>query len=48
VTVVAQDGRVPSRGARVRVKGRVNDIATLGGQAIGVHIQQTDLDFKRR
>ena len=48
VTVVAQDGRVPSRGAHVRVKGRVNDIATLGGQAVGLHIQQTDIDFKRR
>ena len=48
VTVVSQNGRVPNRGAHVRVKGRVNDIATLGGQAIGLHIQQTDLDFKRR
>jgi len=47
VTVVAQDGRVPTRGARVRVKGRVNDIATFGGQSLGLHIQQTDLDFRR-
>ena len=46
VTVVAQDGRVPSKGARVRVKGRVEDVATLGGQAVGLHIRQTDLDFK--
>jgi hypothetical protein len=48
VTVVSQSGRVPSRGAHVRVKGRVNDVATLGGQAIGLHIQETDLDFRRR
>ena len=47
VTVVAQNGRVPTKGARVRVKGRVNDIATFGGQSLGLHIQQTDLDFKR-
>jgi hypothetical protein len=47
VTVVAQSGRVPTRGSRVRVKGRVEDIATLGGQAIGLHIQQTDIHFKR-
>src|SRR5512145_401471 len=47
VTVVSQNGRVPTKGARVRVKGRVNDIATFGGQALGLHIQQTDLDFKR-
>ena len=48
VTVVAQNGRVPTKGARVRVKGRVSDIATFGGQALGLHLQQTDLDFKRR
>jgi hypothetical protein len=47
VTVVASDGRVPTKGARVRVKGRVNEVATLGGQALGLHIQQRDLDFKR-
>jgi hypothetical protein len=47
VTVVAQNGRVPTKGARVRVKGRVNDVATFGGQSLGLHIQQTDLDFKR-
>jgi len=48
VTVVSQNGRVPTKGAHVRVKGRVNDVATFGGQALGLHIQQTDLDFKRR
>src|SRR6478672_13263975 len=40
MTVVSQGGRVPSRGAHVRVTGRVDDVATLGGQAIGMHIQQ--------
>jgi hypothetical protein len=48
VTVVAQNGRVPTKGAHVEVKGRVNDVATFGGQAIGLHIQQTGLKFKRR
>jgi hypothetical protein len=48
VTVVSQNGRTPTKGAHVRVKGRVNDFATFGGQSIGLHIQQTDLDFKRR
>jgi len=47
VTVVSQGGRVPSKGARVRVKGRVSDIATVGGQAVGLHLEQKDLDFKR-
>ena len=48
VTVVAQGGRVPSKGARVRVKGRVTEIATFGGQSLGLHLQQRDLDFKGR
>ncbi|HET9262230.1 MAG TPA: hypothetical protein VFO14_04225 [Vicinamibacterales bacterium] len=47
MTVLSQSGRVPTKGARVRVKGRVNEVATLGGQSVGLHIQQTDLDFKR-
>jgi hypothetical protein len=47
VTVVAQNGRVPTKGARVRVKGRVQDVATLGGQAVGLHIQQTGIHFDR-
>jgi hypothetical protein len=47
VTVLAEDERVPSKGARVRVKGRVDDVATFGGQSVGLHIRQTDLDFRR-
>lgn len=48
VTVVSQSGRTPSKGARVRVRGRVNDVATLGGRPLGLHIQERDLDFKDR
>jgi hypothetical protein len=48
MTVLAQGGRVPTRGAHVRVKGRVADVATFGGQSIGLHLEQRDLDFKRR
>jgi hypothetical protein len=48
VTVLAQDGRIPSKGARVRVKGKVGEVATFGGQAVGLHIRQRDLDFKGR
>ena len=48
VTVLAQDGRTPTRGAHVRVKGKVGEMATFGGQSFGLHLRQTDLDFKRR
>lgn len=48
ITVLSQDGRVPTKGAHVRVRGRVSDVATFGGQAVGLHLEQRDLDFKRR
>jgi hypothetical protein len=48
VTVVANNGRTPTKGSRVRVKGRVSDVATFGGQSVGLHIEQRDIDFKRR
>ena len=47
MTVVAHDGRTPSKGTRVRVKGRVNDVATFGGQSVGLHLEQTGISFKR-
>lgn len=46
MTVVSQHGRTPTKGSRVRVKGRVNDVATFGGQSVGLHIEETGLKFK--
>jgi hypothetical protein len=49
VTVISQRGRgTVSKGARVRVKGKVGDVANFGGQAIGLHLQERDVDFKDR
>lgn len=48
MTVLAQGGRVPTKGAHVRVKGKVNDVATFGGTSIGLHLEQRDIDFKRK
>jgi hypothetical protein len=47
MTVVSQGGRIPTKGSRVRVKGRVSDVATLGGQSVGLHLEQTGISFKR-
>jgi hypothetical protein len=47
LTVLAQNGRTPTKGARVRVKGRVSDMATFGGQALGLHLEQRDISFRR-
>jgi len=46
VTVVSQDGRAPSKGARVSVKGRVTEFATFGGQSVGLHLRQENLKFR--
>jgi len=47
LTVLSQTGNTPSKGAHVRVKGRVNDMASFGGRAIGLHLEQRDISFKR-
>ncbi len=47
VTVVSQGRFTPTRGARVRVKGRVEEVAVFGGQAIGLHLREEDLDVRR-
>jgi len=48
MTVVSQSGRnTPTKGARVRVKGRVSDVATLGGRSLGLHLEESDISFKR-
>lgn len=48
ILVVSDDSRVPSRGARVKVTGRVSEFAVLGGRSIGLHLRERDLDFDRR
>jgi hypothetical protein len=47
VTVVSQGTRMPTRGARVRVKGRVNELGVFGGNAIGLHLEEEQLHVKR-
>jgi DNA/RNA endonuclease YhcR with UshA esterase domain len=46
VTVLSQDGRAPTKGARVSVKGRVTEFATFGGQSLGLHLRQEHLKFR--
>jgi hypothetical protein len=47
VTVLSQNSRTPTTGARVRVKGKVNDVAVVGGQTIGLHLREQSLNIKR-
>lgn len=47
VTVISQGYRMPTRGARVRVKGRVDELAVFGGQAVGLHLREEKLSVRR-
>jgi len=42
ITVVSQSGRVPARGTRLQVKGKVNEFAVFGGRSIGLHLREED------
>jgi hypothetical protein len=49
VTVLSNSLRgTPTRGSRVSVKGKVEDIAVLGGTSLGLHLKEEDLSIKRR
>jgi len=48
VTVISQGIRTPTRGARVHVKGKVNEVAVFGGQSVGLHLREERLDVRRR
>ena len=46
--VLGRGSRTPTNGARVRVTGRVADVAVIGGQSIGLHVEERDLQVRRR
>jgi hypothetical protein len=41
ITVVSRSGRSPNKGARVQVKGKINELGVFGGQSIGLHLQES-------
>jgi DNA/RNA endonuclease YhcR with UshA esterase domain len=47
VTVLSEGSRMPAKGERVRVKGRVEEVAVLGGRPLGLHLRERDLYVKR-
>ena len=48
ILVVTDDQRIPSKGAQVRVTGKVSEFAVLGGRSIGLHLRERDLDYSGR
>jgi hypothetical protein len=48
ITVLARNERIPSQGARVTVRGHVNEVGSFGGRAVGLHIEQDRVSIHRR
>ena len=48
MTVLSQSTRVPPKGTRVEVRGRVEEFATFGGRSLGLHIREDRLKVNRR
>ena len=46
ITAVSQSGRVPARGTRVQVKGKVNEFAVVGGRSVGLHLREENRKIK--
>ena len=47
VTVLSQGSRTPGRGERVRVRGKVNEVAMFGGRSLGLHLREEKLSINR-
>ena len=46
IAVLSDSPRMPGKGEHVRVKGRVGNVAVLGGRALGLHIREEHLDVR--
>lgn len=46
ITVVSTERRVPNKGARVEVRGRVEDVAVLGGRPLGLHLREQRVRYR--
>jgi len=42
ISVLAKAGRAPSKGAHVKVAGRINELASFGSRSIGLHLEERD------
>jgi hypothetical protein len=47
VTILSEGLRTPAAGEHVRVRGRVEDVAVIGGRPLGLHLREQDLYVKR-
>jgi len=43
--VISDNGRIPGKNARVRVRGEVEEVALIGGRSFGLHIREKSIKF---
>ena len=43
ILVLSDNTRTPSRGAKVRVRGEVEEFAVFGGRSVGLHLREKSL-----
>ena len=48
ITVLSERRGTPSRGALVRVRGNVREVANFGASSVGLHIRERGRDVVRR
>lgn len=46
--VISRHAHVPTKGARVRVTGKVGEVAVLGGESFGLHVQEQRFSVLRK
>ncbi len=44
--VLSDNSRLPAKGARVRVRGEVEEVAMFGGRSFGLHIREKGLKYR--
>ena len=42
IPVLSKSGRAPSKGAHIKVEGRLNEVASFGSRSIGLHLEERD------
>jgi hypothetical protein len=47
IAVLSESQRMPGKGEHVRVKGRVGNVAVLGGRSLGLHLREEHLNVQR-
>jgi hypothetical protein len=45
ILVISDNRRTPGKGARVRVRGEVEEFALIGGRSLGLHLRERSLKF---